>query len=77
MLKNRFNLNVCAVRVFPAGFLEKDVCGNPSLTVCKDEPCCSLVDAKHFKVSNIDNKGKVRTKWQLSNQKCSVIAGIF
>ena len=45
--------------------------------VCEDEACCSLVDDKHFKVINIDNKGKVRTKCQLNAQKYSPVAGTF
>ena len=57
--------------------LEKAVCRNPCSMVCEDEPRCALVDDKHFKAINIDNKRKVRTKCQLSAQKCSVITGTF
>ena len=65
------------LHLFVCRDLEKDFSGNPCLMVCEDEPRCALADDKHFKIINIDNKGKVRIKCLLSAQKCRAITGTF
>ena len=48
------------LNLFSAEILEKDICGNPSLIICEDEPCCALVNDKYFKV--IKSKDKMLVK---------------
>ena len=43
----------------------------------EDEPQCTLLDGRYFKLIDIDDKVKVRAKYQLCAQKCSIISGDF
>ena len=49
--------------------LKKDVFGNPISMVCEDD--------KHFKLIDIDDKGKVRAKCQLSTKNAASLLELF